>query len=93
MQEREENKRNLDLIIDPGLLQELLAFNMSINTDRVMSLVGCIIGLEEINNISKRKQEFLSEDSALQKDINRLIINNKRLFQDVKFPKATSLLF
>lgn len=93
LQEREENKRNLDLIIDPGLLQELLAFNMSINTDRVMSLVGCIIGLEEINNISKRKQEFLSEDSALQKDINRLIINNKRLFQDVKFPKTTSVLF
>lgn len=92
LQEREENKRNLDLILDPGLLQELLSFNMSLNTDRVMSIVGCILGLEETNNISKRRAEFYSEDSALQKDIDRFIVNNKRIF-NVKFPQTTTSLF
>lgn len=92
LQEREENKRNLDLITDPGLLQELLSFNMDGNFDRVMSLVGCVIGLEEMSNISKRREEFYSEESALQKDIYRLIVNNKRLF-NAKFSQTTTTLF
>jgi len=91
LQEREENKRNLDLIIDTGLLQELLSFNMSGNFDRVMSLIGVILGLEETTNISKRREEFYSEESALQKDINKFIINNKRLFNAKLSQTATPL--
>jgi hypothetical protein len=42
--------RNLDLIPDMGLLQELIAFNYDGNFDRVMAFMGCIVGLEETHN-------------------------------------------
>lgn len=42
--------RNLDLIVDKALLQELIAFNLTGNFDRVMGLAGCIIGMEEKYN-------------------------------------------
>lgn len=42
--------RNLDRIWDKALLQELIAFNLDGNFDRVMSLVGCVVGLNEMFN-------------------------------------------
>jgi len=80
LEPREDNKRNVDYILDPGLLQELISFRMDGNFDRVMSLVGCIIGMEEIHNLMKRKQDNSVSMSQFSKDMDRLIINNPRLF-------------
>lgn len=91
LEEREENKRNLDLIIDPALLQELISFTMEGNFDRVMSLVGCIIGLEETANLSKRKLHSEQQMSQVQQEFQNLIVNNKNLF-NAKLPKTTSIL-
>lgn len=91
LEEREEDKRNLDLIIDPALLQELISFTMDGNFDRVMSLVGCIVGLEEIRNLSKRRLQSEQETSAIQEEFKRLIVNNKNLFH-AKFSQTTSVL-
>lgn len=79
--------KNLDLIPDPGLIQELIAFNMKVNTDRVMALVGCIIGLEEIHNISTRKST-LDDESPFRKDFYKILVNNKQLFKNANFSKA-----
>jgi hypothetical protein len=67
--------RNLDLIPDPGLIDELIYFNMEGNFDRVMGFAGCIIGLEETYNQYKeeifdqtdnhRKLNFLSDNKYL----------------------------
>lgn len=81
LEQREDNKRNIDHILDPGLIQELISFNMNGNYDRVMSLVGCIIGMEEIHNLAKRRQENAASLSSFTKDLDRLIINNPRLFR------------
>ena len=72
--------RNLDMICDIGLLQELLAFNLDGNFDRVMSLIGCIIGLEETTNMSKRRQQSEAALSPLRQQFKDLIVNNKSLF-------------
>lgn len=49
---KEENKiiRNLDRIWDRALLQELVAFDLDGNFDRVMAFMGCVIGLNEMFN-------------------------------------------
>lgn len=91
LEERGENKRNIDLISDPGLLQELILFNMDGNFDRVMGLIGCIIGMEELSNISKRKDEYFTEESQFQKDFTRLIVKNKNIF-NAKIPETTLIL-
>ena len=91
LEEREEGKRNLDLIIDPALLQELISFTMDGNFDRVMGLVGCIIGLEENRNLQKRKLYFEEETSSLSKEFDKLFVNNPRIF-NAKFSQTTALL-
>jgi hypothetical protein len=79
--ERDQSKRNVDFLPDPALIQELIAFNMDGNFDRVMGLVGCIIGLEEIHNLSKRREEFQTKYSDLQKEFDSFVVNNRRLFR------------
>lgn len=90
---REDSRLNLDYILDPALLQELIQFNMDGNFDRVMALVGCIIGLEELYNKSKIRQEIQNESSELQKEFENLIINNKRLFRHEKFSTTETRIF
>lgn len=74
-------KRNLDVVPDVGLLKELIYFNLDGNFDRVMSMVGCVIGLEETQNLNKRKLQYEDSRTDLQKDIDRLLVNNRRLFR------------
>lgn len=71
--------RNLDLIPDPFLLQQLIHFNMEGNFDAVMGFIGCVIGLEEIYNRQRtpEQQELYSE---LDKQFLGTIVNNKKLF-------------
>lgn len=72
--------RNLDVICDTGLLQELIAFNLDGNFDRVMSLLGCIIGLEETTNISKRRQRFEENITPMREQFRKLFVNNSTIF-------------
>lgn len=90
IRDSDTNKRNLDVIPDPALLQELIAFDMRRNTDRVMALVGCILGIEETHNLDKRK--YSQDESALSKQFKSTIVNNKFLFPNEKFSKAASIL-
>lgn len=73
-------KRNLDLISDPYLLQQLISFNMQGNFDAVMGLVGCIIGLEEMHNLSVRRDT--AELSDVESQFDKFLINNKYLFNE-----------
>ncbi len=91
LEDRGDGKRNLDLIPDPALLQELIAYNLDGNFDRVSSLIGCILGLEELSNLEQRKVFHQAEFSQLEKDLDRLIINNNRLF-NVQFTQTTTVL-
>ncbi len=81
---------NLDLIPDIGLLQELLSFDMKRNCDRVMALVGCIIGLEEIHNIKKRTDT--AQTSVLTQEFLKFIVNNKRIFSNAEFSQTKTVL-
>ena len=66
--------RNLDLIPDMGLLQELIAFNYSGNFDRVMAYIGCIIGLEETHN------QYMDRSKSNQKDLTLAFLHKKTYF-------------
>jgi hypothetical protein len=57
--------RNLDLIPDKALLQELIAFNYDGNFDRVMAFMGCIFGIEETHNRYVKHVQTKDVDSIL----------------------------
>lgn len=94
---RDSGKRNLDLIPDIYLLQQLLAFNMDGNFDAVMGMLGCIVGLEEVHNISIRSTKTSEDYSKFEKEFYNTIVNNKNLFitqnSYEKFSNATSALY
>lgn len=75
---RDDNRYNLDLIPDKALVQELIAFNMEGSFDRVMALVGCVIGLEETSN--KRLRQIRKQQSALDEEIERILVKNPKIF-------------
>lgn len=81
----------MDLIPDPALLQELINFNLTGNFDRVLSCVGLVLGLEEIHNISKRRAEHLEGFSEIEKEFDRLFVNNTRIF-NARLTQATAFL-
>jgi hypothetical protein len=62
------------------------------NFDRVMGLVGCIIGLEEHYNLTKRREIQSNATSALDDEFLSLITNNKRLFHE-NFSKTKTTIF
>lgn len=62
------------------MLQQLISFNLDGNFDAVMSLIGCVIGLEEIHNTSRSK-ESLERYSIIDQEFIDKITNNKRLFR------------
>lgn len=78
--------RNVDLIEDTALLQELLAFDMRRNTDRVMAMIGCIIGLEEMSNKSRYRDT--ESETTLQQEFEKFIVNNKNLFNATQISKT-----
>lgn len=94
LEERGDGKRNIDLIPDTFLLQQLLSFNLDGNFDAVMGFVGCVIGLEEIHNINSRRMQNLETRTPLSLEIDKLIVNNKRLFRTTneEFSKTTSFI-
>jgi hypothetical protein len=76
--ENEKLIRNLDLIPDMALLQELIAFNYEGNFDRVMAFLGCIIGLEETHNQYINKAKESRKKNSLEFLLNRKFINNQQ---------------
>lgn len=80
------------MLPDIGLLQELISYNLDGNFDRVSSLIGCVLGLEEISNLSRRKANNQKELSEFEKDFDRIFINNTRLF-NVQLSQTTTPLF
>lgn len=93
LEEREQGKRNLDLIPDKFLIQQTIAFTMKGNFDGVMGVLGCIIGLQEIYVASKKREEVNSSRSKLDEDITQLLKHNKRLFINEQFSETEALLF
>jgi hypothetical protein len=80
LEERGENDegtkiRNLDLISDNALLQELIQFNLDGNFDRVMGCIGAVVGLEEIYN----QYENRMVKSKKKVDLS-FITHNKSIF-------------
>lgn len=74
-----EMVRNLDRIWDRALLQELVAFNLDGNFDRVMGFMGCIIGLNETQNIYEHKFKELSKsDRTHLVDIDFLTVGSAK---------------
>jgi hypothetical protein len=59
------------------LLQELIAFNLDGNFDRVMSLVGCVVGLNEMFNQYKKVIEHASGDGIDVGDLSFIKDNAK----------------
>lgn len=93
LEERSTGVRNLDLIPDRLLIQQLISFNLDGNFDAVMGFVGCIIGLEEIYVSTKRKEEYGLQLTELDKEFSKIFINNKLIFPyNEKFSSATSAL-
>lgn len=94
LEDRGDGKKNLDLLPDLYLIQQLMSFNMDGNFDAVMGFVGCVIGLEEIHNTSLRRQQNESARSPFDVEIDKILVNNKRLFRtNEKFSEATSSIF
>lgn len=77
----ERTIRNLDMIVDIGLLEEALSYNLNGNFDRISGLMGAILGLEEEHNKS-RYREQTPQMSQLEQEINKFLTNNKSLFHD-----------
>jgi hypothetical protein len=71
--------RNLDLLPDPFLIQQLIHFNMEGNFDAVMGFIGCVVGLEEIYN-KQRTPEQMERYSEMDREFLKTIVNNKKLF-------------
>lgn len=78
--------KNLDIIPDVGLLEELIRYNRDGNFDRVSALFQLVIALED--NFNKYEEEVL-----FKKDPLDFLINNKNLFRrEHEIRKATHLL-
>lgn len=75
-----EGMRNLDTILDIGLLQEMLVFNFKYgNYDRIMALVGCILYDEQVKLFKKKSRQqksFWTTNSSLF-NLNKLVNNGR----------------
>lgn len=66
--------RNLDLIPDMALVQEMIGFNYEGNFDRIMAFMGCIVGLEETHN------QYVDQETKKPEMTIDFLANNKTLF-------------
>lgn len=71
--------RNLDIIPDRALVQELMRYNRDGNFDRFIGLVGCVIGLEEQFNEYEKERKVYAVDQAA-----KFFSNNKSLFKNTE---------
>lgn len=67
-------KRNIERIPDLALIKEITAFDLEKgNFDRIMALVGCVLGLRETENMFER-------DTIRKHNPLEVLANNKKLF-------------
>ncbi len=81
-------KRNYERLPDIALVRELIAFDLDKgNYDRVMALVGCVVGLRE--KINQYETQVINRNNPLS-----LLANNNHLFnrQNQKVKKRRALL-
>lgn len=81
-------KRNYERLPDIALVRELIAFDLDKgNFDRVMALVGCIVGLRE--KVNQYEAQVINRNNPLA-----LLANNNNLFnrQNQKVKKRRALL-
>lgn len=70
-------KRNLERIPDIALVRELIAFDLEKgNYDRVMALIGCVLGLRELE--SQMLNKVTTKHNPLQVFVNNRAFKNKR---------------
>ena len=82
------SKRNLERIPDIALVRECIAFDLDKgNYDRIMALVGCIIGLRE--KVNQYEKQIINKNNPLS-----LLANNDNLFNrhNHKLKKRKALL-
>jgi hypothetical protein len=88
-EDREGNMiRNLDLIPDPALIDEMLFFNLDGNFDRVMGFLGCIVGLVE--RFNQYERELFAENELKKSGELDILANNTRLFKSAH-PEMTNV--
>lgn len=75
--------RNIDLIYSRALLEEMAAFNDKGNFDRVMGLVGCIIGLRAKANEFEVGEE--AQTSAVASFYNKMFSNGRLQSEETIF--------
>ena len=81
-------KRNLERLPDIGLVRECIAFDLDKgNYDRIMALVGCVVGLRE--KVNQYEQSIINKNNPLA-----LLANNNNLFNkhNHKLKKRRALL-
>lgn len=66
--------RNLDMLEDKAILEELIAYNRTGNFDTVMALMGAIIQINE--HYDEEFIEYESENNSVSKSIKELYINS-----------------
>lgn len=67
-------KRNYERIPDIALVREMIAFDLDKgNYDRLMALVGCVVGLRE--KVNQYEQQVINRNNPLS-----LLVNNNNLF-------------
>jgi hypothetical protein len=80
LEDRGDNIKNIDLIMDRYLLKQLKAFNLKGNFDAVMAFVGCIIGLEDMASFTLTAIEK-TQASQYEQDISKFITQNAKIFK------------
>lgn len=82
------SKRNLERIPDIALVRECIAFDLDKgNYDRIMALVGCVVGLRE--KVNQYEKQIINKNNPLA-----LLANNDNLFNrhNHKLKKRKALL-
>lgn len=82
------SKRNLERLPDIALVRECIAFDLDKgNYDRIMALVGCVIGLRE--KVNQYEKQIINKNNPLS-----LLANNDNLFNrhNHKLKKRKALL-
>lgn len=80
-----EDERNLDLIADIGLLEELISYNRERNCDRVMALMGAIIQMKETFN-----EYIMGDDEDELDEVIAFFAGGKRIRKNKENDKSLS---
>jgi len=76
--------RNLDLLVDRGLIEELIHYRRSINCDRVSALMGIVLQMRHIQNeyINQEKNSRTVAD-FFKKQARHLMSTNPRKYEQI----------